>query len=183
MRSYILPYMTVDGVPTFRDSDLMNMFDKVERDGTVDAIFFDGSVKTREGFAAMMKRPGVQFYGVYVEDSAAPVGFIWLDMFMQKTARGHFCAFSEYWGDAYKIGHEVLVRLLTMKDREGNYVLDAAYGFAPEDNEMAMIAAKAAGSKVGGTIPNAIYCESDGKSHPGVILYYTRDEIPEEELI
>lgn len=183
MRSYVLPYMVVDGVPTFKDSDLMGMFDKVVRDGTVEAIFFDGSVKTREDFAAMMKQSDVQFYGVYVKDSSTPVGFIWLDMFMQKTARGHFCAFSEYWGDAYKIGHELLVRLLTMKDREGNYVLDAVYGFTPEDNEMALTATKAAGFKVAGTLPNAFYYESDKKSHPGVMMYYTRDEIPEEELI
>lgn len=183
MNSYILPYTRVDGIPTFKDSDLMEMFDKVERDGTVGAIFFDGSVKTRQEFATMMKQPGVRFFGVYVHSSTTPVGFIWLDMFMQKTARGHFCAFSEYWGDAYKIGHEVLVQLLTMKDKEGNYVLDAIYGFTPEDNELALAALQAAGFRVAGVLPNAFYYESDKESHAGVMMYYNRDEIPEEELV
>jgi len=182
MRSYIVPYTRIDGVPTFKDSTLMEMFDKVERDGTIDAIFFDGGVKTRQDFLLMMRRFDTQFYGVYVKDSEVPVGFIWLDMFMQKTARGHFCAFSEYWGDAYKIGHEVLVRLLTMKDDKGDYVLDAVYGFTPEDNELALTATKAAGFRVAGTLPYAFYYESDKRSHHAVMMYYTRDEIPEEEL-
>lgn len=182
MRTYIVPYMHIDGVPTFRDSSIMEMFDKMERDGTVDSVFFDGSVRTREEFLRRMRQPGIQLYGVFVKDSDVPVGFIWMEMFGKRTARGHFCAFSEYWGDAYKIGHEILVILLSMRDSDGNYVLDAIYGFTPKDNTLALGALEAAGFKVAGTLPNAFYYESLDRACDGVMMYFTREEIPEEEL-
>lgn len=184
MKVVLLPYMYLDGVPTFKDSSIMEMFDKMERDGTVGAVFFDGIVKTREDFLARMKMPGVQLYGIYVRDSSSPstiAAIVWLDQFKQKTACGHFCVFSEFWKDAYKIGHKVLIQLLLMKNDKGEYALDAVYGFTPVDNELAIMAIKSAGMKEAGILPYAYWYESDKQSHHAVMSYFTRDEIPKEE--
>jgi len=183
MISYLIPYMHIDGVPTFKDSAIMEMFDRMEQDGTLGLVFFDGSIKTREDFLLMMRQPRVQLYGVYLKDEYTPMGFIWLDQFKHRTAHGHFCAFSSHWGDAYKIGHECLVRLVQLKDDKGEYVLDAIYGLTPVDNELAIKATTAAGLRIAGTLPYAFWSEEDNKSHHAVMTYFTRDEVPEEELI
>lgn len=182
MRTYIVPYMRIDGVPTFKDSYIMEMFDKMERDGTIEMVFFDGGVKTREEFLSFVRRPGIQLYEVSVKDSDVPVGFIWMEMFTKRTAFGHFCAFSEYWGDAYKIGHEILVILMSMRNSAGDYVLDAIYGFTPIDNTLALGALEAAGFKRAGILPNAFYYASLGRVCDGVMVYFTREEIPKEEV-
>lgn len=182
MRTYIVPYMYIDGVPTFKNSYIMGMFDKMERDGTIEMVFFDGAVKTREEFLAFVRRPGIQLYELGLKDSDTPAGFIWLEMFTRRTALLHFCIFSEHWGGAYKIGHEVLVTLLSLRDSCGNYILDAVYGITPANNELALGAVRATGVNEVGTIPNAFYYESLGKSVDGVISYFTRRDIPEEEL-
>jgi hypothetical protein len=175
--------MYIDGVPTFKDSAIMELFDRMEADGTIELVFFDGSVKTREEFLIKMKSVGTQLYMVFMKEEKYPAAFIWLDQFKHKTAHGHFCVFSSHWGDAYKIGHEVLVRLVHLKDNNDRYIFDAIYGFTPVDNELAIKATTSAGMVVAGTLPNAYWYSSDDKSHDAVMTYFTRNEVPEEELL
>lgn len=182
MKSFIVPYMYIDGVPTFKNSDIMKLFDRMKSDGTLSITFFDGVIRTRKQFLSYMRQLGIYLYVCYIKGDVNPMGFVWLSDFGHKTAHGHFCIFREYWHDAYHIGHEILVTLITMKDREGNYVLDAIYGITPTSNKPAIRAITNAGMKIVGTLPYRAWNDSKGKSEDAILSYFTRSEISNESL-
>ncbi len=107
MNLKIIPYTEVDGIKTFRDSDILDLYGRMVKDGTADTVFYEGTVSTREEFLASIKNRGTLLFILKVDDKI--VGFTWLNRFENRTAHNHFVAFSEVWGkETVEIGKETL---------------------------------------------------------------------------
>jgi len=99
----------------------------------------------------------------------------WLNRFEGKIARVHWCSFKEI-SCRKKIdaGKYACKKLLTMKNDNGEYVLDLLIGYTPVSNIIAIKFLKACGCVIGNKIPNLIWNAKENKSEPGVIGYYHR---------
>ena len=55
------PYTSVDGVPTFRDSEIMALYQRMEAEKTAEMVSGDGSVKSAEQFLRLARQPSLHF--------------------------------------------------------------------------------------------------------------------------
>lgn len=172
----LMPYCEIDGIRTMRDSDVMALFDRMEKDGVISMVFFDGSVKTREGFLYEMKFGGSYLYVVLIEGQEA--GCVWLNRFEARTAHFNWCLFSEFWGMEDKADVAVRARDILIAQKNpttGEYIYDAFLGLMRKDNLRAIQLAKLGGVVVIGEIPNGIWNDAMQKSEPGILVCYPRD--------
>lgn len=174
----VIPYVAKDGIPTFRDSEIANLYYRMKKEGTADRVFCDGTVTSAFQFLRLMQQPDIYLYLVFddIEDNR-PVAFCWLSNRSQKSAQIHFCFFKTGWGRSAKIAHGVLSQLVSLKDTEGEYWLNVIYGYTPEWNRLALRTVKCAGAEIAGTMPGRTWHEKEGRSYPAVISYFTRDNI------
>ena len=106
MKIEVIPYIEVNGIRTFKDSEICNLY--LSMLARSENIFTDGTVRNCEEFLEMFKY-GTNLLYVMLCDRK-PAGFAFLNNFTPKTAYGHFCIFKEYWGaEAKEIGIEVVV--------------------------------------------------------------------------
>jgi hypothetical protein len=92
----IIPYLQVDGVWTFRDSQIKNFYVRMNEESP--HVFKDGSIATPEAFLHELKHnPDNQLY-VSVLDGE-PIALGWFNQFQYKHCQGHFCSFKEYRGN------------------------------------------------------------------------------------
>lgn len=160
MKIVIRPYIYIDGIPTFRNSDIKNLYRLMFRDKTVETVFYDGEVITEDQFLRHIQQPGTVLY--VAEDSVRmiPVGIGWLNSFENSMARAHFCVFSEGWSDSLAIGKKLVQ---TAAEFPG---VDTMVGVLPTENKRAIEFSKKCGAKLLGELPNGI-----------TILYYFRGEL------
>jgi len=173
MNLQIIPYTEVDGVRTFKDSEIKELFFQTQVDGLVNVVFYDGGVHTADAFLSMMKSPGCLMW--ICMDGEDTVGYTWLNRFENHTARQHFCFFKDYWGKSIDFGKYGLKTFLTMKDRDGNYIFDLLTGYLPVWNIKARQFVEKCGAKTHGIIPNGIWNGITKQSEPAVFIYYTRE--------
>jgi hypothetical protein len=165
----IIQYGHIDGIPTFRDSSIMGLYDRMEKDQTDKIVFHDGSIRNRDEFLSLMKRSVLAVAMI----GETPLGFGWLTDIYMKRAQAHFCMFSEVWGHAVEIGI-ALVEYLSEIQYQGDYLTNVLIGYVPSSNKAAIKFAQLCGGKVLGEIPQAAYFEDKGKSEPATIVYYQR---------
>ncbi len=172
----LIPYTTVDGIRTFKDSQILALYERTIRDSTVKTIFHDGSIASGAEFLNAMKHGNNLLY--VVTHMAETVGMLWLNRFKGPTCYAHFTAFSNIWGkDTVAIGRDSMRRILFMESRDQKYVFDLVYGLIPQRNTRAIGWLKMIGMKVVGDIPLAIWDEDAAESMAGTLLYLTREEL------
>lgn len=173
MEVKIFPYYENDGMRTFRDSDIMALYDRMVQDNTAGAVFSTGDIKNRVDFLRYMKDPGTLLYVLEVDGEVVAV--TWLDRREHKSAFNHFCVFSSFWGkDTIGLGKAALTQLINMADQNG-YVFDVFLGMVPASNERAIAFAQACGGVNLGTIPYGVYDAAQGCQVDAVSIYYTRE--------
>ena len=166
----IIPYMTVDGVPTFKDSDIIEFYNRMVKDKTAELVFQDGSISSADEFLNTMRGPGCFLAVVYWQGE--PVALGWANRFQGKVAQVHFCTFSEFWGERPIIpecGRRTCIYLMDALE------LDGLFGLVPEKNKKAIAVTVEAGGKIIGKLPMGSYNKYTGKSETAVILSYTRE--------
>ena len=156
----ITPYMHYDGIPTFRDSFIESLYDKMVRDGTDKTVFYGGDVLSRRDFLNKMKSVGTVLI-VAVEDNTS-LACGWINGFECNIARVHFCLFSEVWGErSIEIGKEMIEKALSLTG------CDMLTGMIPEKNKRAIDFSIKCGAKLMGILPY-------GSTGPTAFLYYVR---------
>lgn len=169
----IIPYLVIDGIPLFRDSQVTGLIDRAERDGTLSSVFYGDRRYTKYDFLEKVKYAGN--CSLYVARCGEDIaGFVLLDEIRWRHAHGHFCVFSEYWGKDIltEISHAMLRHLFN----EGYAVL---IGTVPEDNEHALhFSEKTLCMTRRATIPGYFYNDMTNDDVDGVLFTVEKGDVP-----
>lgn len=165
----IIPYTEVDGIRTYRDSDIKALYEKVYRDGSGDTVFFDGSIRHADHFLELMKGPHNFLHIIYVDQKI--VAMAWINRIEETHCYCHWLFFKEAWGDTiiYEVGQYLLAYLI---DRYGFEVI---MGITPNFNKLALRYLKRLGLQEAGTIPGILYHAKNDEAIPGTFMYITKE--------
>lgn len=167
----ILPYVEVDGVRTFRDSELLAWWEQMHEDGAGNHVFRDGSIKTGEQFLWQMKRNlDCQLYVGLV--GGDPAMLSWLNYFQYHHCQAHFCAFKKYWGK--EILHTLGRMFIQTFFRTQN--VHMILGLAPADNVSAQAYLTTIGAKRVGPLPGGFWNDHTKQPEDAIIFQALRSE-------
>ena len=160
----IIPYVEVDGILTFRDSQILALIDRAEKDGTLPLIFYGDSKFTKYDFLQRVRRGEdcMLYVAMYGDD---PAGFVLMDNIRYRHAHGHFCVFSEYWGtEEIAAISQAMIRLLLKR-------YSVLIGIVPVDNERAVrFSERVLGMRKLTVIPRYFYNDKIKDDVDGVML-------------
>lgn len=183
MNVRLIPYRRYDGVPTFRDSEIMALYHRMQADGTADTCFFDGSVINPLQFLQCMQGHPNRLY-VFIEENLGQIGIAWINQVQAKRAAIHFCTFSNVWGrrDLPEVGSWAVQRLLRLRNPDGEYSFDMFWGLTPTENKLAIRFAQRIGGNMVGILPLSLWNASRQQSVDGALFSFVRKEGEHEDL-
>ena len=173
----LMPYTKVDGVPTFRDSEIEDVYSRVCREGWGDKMWHDGTLNSPQEFLAHIKSNSTMFWGVYHENEL--MGFFWVNRIYMTHAFLHFAFFKKWWGrypEIMSAGKKAL-ELLLVEEFNGKPLFDLILGMYPSWNKHVLSYVLRHGAKVAESIPNLVWSKRDGKSVEGVIVSIVKGDI------
>ena len=174
----IVPYTTYDGIPTFTDSNLAQLYHQTKEDGFLEQVFYnqDPSVFLADSFVRMFKDPNILLYLIFWNKE--PAGYMWLTDYADRRAQGNFCFFKKHHKQKYLVpmGSDCLQYLLNIKDQYRRPLLDVIYGLTPTTNPAAVGWIQKIGMTAIGTIPKACFNFKLGHSVDAVVTYCERKE-------
>lgn len=155
-------------------------FEIMEADGTVETVFYDGSVETPQAFAHLLFRPGTLPFALF--DDYGPIGLSWVNEIVGKAGHGHFVAFKRAWGrrNTVRMARLVFEYLLNAKDA-GGYLFDVLLGICPESNALVWKLGEVCGAVRRCVIPHYIYRHATGQTENALLYTVTRDSLHARE--
>jgi hypothetical protein len=169
----IVPYCKIDGVRNYSDTFIMDLYTRMQNDGTARSVFMGSSVNNRSSFLSMAKDKGCFLYILYAGDDLA--GVVWLNRQQYRWAQFHFCTFKEVWGrKTVALGKYVLHKLINMGNGE-EFFFDMFVGIIPSSNRVGLSYVQKCGGVVSGTLPYGVFNPSTGKSEEATIITLTRE--------
>ena len=202
MIAKLMPYTRIDGVPTFRDSEIMDLYDRMVSDGTSETVFSDGSVNSRDDWLRSMTSGDNKLYVMKIVDAGDPgrgilsayprpegiengsaALVLWLNGFEGKVARMHWACFKEFWNKgSVEMMKFALREIMGLEDHNafhmgrGGYFLDVLIGLVPVTNTRAIEFSRKCGAVAETVIPYGI-CGRDSISVDAMLVYFTRDQL------
>jgi hypothetical protein len=177
-RTKLKLYKVVDGIPTFRDSELVHVFQKAKEERLLPLVMYNVDPETPAAAFVRMYRIGGGRMLWLVFDEGELAGWVWLDDFANRTARSHFCLFR--WVSqarrSEEIGREMFRHLFMMRFHNERR-LQVIRAEMPAFNKPGLWFLQSVGMKVVGEIPDAAYRFATDKFCPMVYLYATRDMV------
>ena len=171
----VVPYLEVDGVRTFRDSELMTFYRRIMEESP--HVFGDGSIGSPHEFVREFKHnPDNQLFVPLIGND--PVGLIWFNHFQHAFAQGHFCFFKKYWGT--RIIVESTRRILGIFFRY-NSGCNVVIGIIPSKNLPALKFVRRLGAETVGVIKLGYTDAKSGEADDAVVIQIMRGE-PNENL-
>jgi hypothetical protein len=168
----LIPYTEVDGIRTYKDSDILDLYDRIIEDG-YEYMFSDGTIGSRDKFLHTMKYKDNQLYVLYIDRVIA--GVMWLNDFNGKVAKMHWCVYNHVsTRQKLYLMRDAVDQVLNIKEKSGGYLFDLIIGTTPVSNELAARFVLAAGAKLAGEVPNLLWNETEGRSESGYITYRYR---------
>ncbi len=161
-------YGQEDGIPTMKDSFILYLIDRVERDGALSSVFYGDADYTKLEFLRKIKTEPHNnlFFVVEVGDDLA--GFGLLDHIRYDHAHCHFAFFKEYWGKgSVQIAQEVYWQLLER--------FSVLVGIVPADNLYAVKFCEKIKMKKTGVIPLYYHNDKIEKHVDGVVFHITKE--------
>lgn len=180
MEIRLVPYCEIDGIRSFSDSEIAELYDRMEHDGTAGTVFYCGSVKNRSGFVVKMKEPGTYLYVIMrrgdPEGITEKLGIVWLNRIEYKRAYFHFCLFSNAWGKkSEEIGKDVVSELINMRGRDGQYLFDCFLGIIPWANIEAVRYVRSCGARILCNVLCGSWNHKTLKNETGILFQYLRE--------
>ena len=169
----IIPYIKNDGVPSFRDSEIMFLWEKALGEKALDYMFLDRDAVSPYEFLFMVKEDTTNLFIVLVNKE--PALLILLNNISYGKAEGHFFFYNGFrGGKAVKIGRYCLNYLINIKLTETTYVYDVIIGITPVKNVFACKFLNKLGMKIIGKIPFYLYNEKTKRQEDIIYSYYCR---------
>lgn len=170
----IVPYIEEDGVRSFKDSFVMELYRQAKEEGRADMAFPGKSVTDAKGFLNAMKYGPNQLY--IVHDKTDLLGFCWLNNFLGRTAYLHMCAFQIARGKVAEVSRKVLDILFDIKNLDGDgYVYDMLIGLTQASNTAISQIVEAIGGVYGCILPEGSFDSKENKSVPAKLCYFIRE--------
>jgi len=161
----ILPLIYIDGVPTFTDSRLENIYKRMVHDGSHKYMFFDGLVRSEWDFVNFIRQQPMVFVA-YSDDELA--GIYWINQIDYTSAQFHLCTCSNVWGRSEAISKKV-IREIFKASR-----LETLLGYVPVFNGRTLNLGRKLGWHEVGRIPRIFW--NTQHSIDGVLFFITREE-------
>lgn len=177
MNKYVtVPYVKPDGIPTFRNSELAEMYNRADREGWLNQMFHDGTVKNEIDFVKHVTAPHVMFWGLFCEGEL--MGFFYVNRIERTCAHLHFAFFSKWWAtpESLKGGRRVLETLL-VDDVDGRPLFELLLGAYPSWNKHVLAYVHKFGAHTVTEVPHLMWSERKGKSVEGTIVSITREDL------
>lgn len=170
---YLIPYIKIDGAWTIEDRIIQEMWNQMVVDNTWQTVFYDGNVSDAPSFMRFMQDKKNAIVTAWTD---RPVGIAWLNGFGVGAAYGHFCMFSESWGNglAFKVGDKIVDYWFDFQS-DGVSFLNVIIGIVPETNSMALRYVRKLGFQLVGTVPQSLFNHYENKNIGGVICYRERE--------
>jgi len=168
-----LPYVRIDGIPTLRDSEILALWDRAEKEGWVDQLFHDGNISNRVQFLQYIISPGTLFFVCYFKGDIC--GFFWLNRLEITHAYCHFAFFKKYWNRKVNIPIGKTAMRMLFNSSKLNFEL--ILGMLPGSNTRAIQYAKNVGFKFVGKIPNLLFSAKEGKPVEGVLVQLSKKDL------
>lgn len=168
----ILPYTTSDGIPTFKDSDIIALYNQMKEEGTFDLVMHDGSFKRVEDFVAYIKQPDIPFFVMYKDTYQTPVAMCWLNRVEKTHTYMHFTGFNASKGNTVEIGKVAMSYVFSMG-------FDSIMSMIPATNRVAIIYIRKLGFKKLADVPHLLWSEGEQRSVTGVLSQLTREDFYE----
>lgn len=169
----LLPYCEIDGLRTFKDSEIGYLFTLIQKESKTESLFSDGSVQSELDLIALFKKDDRKLWIVSYKDKIK--GLAWLSDFRQSTACVHFVCFGVDIS-LLKVAQQSIRQLIYMKDINNQYIFSVLTGFISEKNTKAIEFTEKMGLVFVGKVPNAIYDYYDQTYHGGMLFSATRGE-------
>ncbi len=169
----LLPYTAIDGIPTFQDSFIRGLYERMDKEGLLRWVFYDGCIKAADEFLKVMKFGMNRLFVIEFKGEIA--GLCWLNNFTTRTGEFHFCFFENLRGpDAVEQGRKVVCELLYMTDVHGNPMFDLLFGLTEVGNRPAVSWCKRMKFEPLGILPAALWIAEEQKSVPAWYHYVER---------
>lgn len=157
------------------DSVWLACWQRMEDDGAIEKVFYDGTVTSPEGFVQEMRLPYVHPHIVCVDGT--PACIVWLTNLEGRMARAHFLTFKEHSKIARHLGRFAFQQLLTYTYEDGSYIFDVIFGMTPCSNMLAVNTCIKSGFKKVGVLPNGAWIAAKGKSENMIVTAVTREDV------
>lgn len=145
----ILPYTEVNGIRTVSDNDVIDIFNRMKQEGTLETVFYNGTVENENEFLAFFKNTQNFIAIAYLDKEIC--GFTWINGLNKTYAFMHFCFFKEFWGERMEgIGKTCFDYFKSWNS------FKVFVGMIPDFNKRAIKFAKRMGYVEIGTIPEMV---------------------------
>jgi RimJ/RimL family protein N-acetyltransferase len=167
----LIPYTTVDGIWTLKDSTVINLYNQSIEEGFYGLVFFDGLVQNSIDFLKRMKDPRFQLI-VCVDENRNAIAYGALQNITKTSAELLTVFFREVWGrpDNIEIGKEFHRMVF-----EG-FSLEVITAYIRSSNIRAVKFAQKFGYVMLGEIPKLFWSVRENVACDTTVLYLTREE-------
>jgi len=168
-----VPYVTVDGIWTYKDSDVAKWHERIWSDKSASKVFATGAFIRPVDFIAAMKSDRNYMYVCLYDEE--PVGICWATEVKQTSCRVHLVFFKEVWGTDIPLeGSREFFRHLLY-----DMGFEVIIGITLSSNLHSRRLGKRVGSVVVGEIPHLFWDAEQEKSVPGQIICVTKETLKE----
>lgn len=172
----ILPYVQVNGAWTLPDTTVMQLWDRMEKDGTAKVVFYSGSVNGPWSLVSFLKRLDISAH--FLTHGGKIIGMTWLTDIASGRAFAHFCFFREAWGNglALEAGKKSLEYWFGQAYENGKPIFHTIAGATPDVYEHAVRFVGKLGGHIIGTIPGMLFDVYNQRSMGATYSYFAREE-------
>ena len=161
----IVPYLEINGCRTLTDAQMGEIYDKMQENGYIERIFFNGYPKTKNEFLMFVKNP---LNSVFVAMENKKIVLItWINEIVGKRGTIGFCSFPDKFARKKIIAEKKILTLVFS-------FLSVVIALIPDPYEDVKKFVRLLGFKNLGTIPNASYFVSENKEVGTNVQYITK---------
>jgi hypothetical protein len=164
------PYVQFNGEWSIPDIILGLVWKKLEENGKIEELFYEGGMRTVVEFIEFFQNPNRFLIFVADADSKKVIAIGFLTNFDSNKAYVHFSFIDEFEPSAGKVAIDFWRQ---MTDGNGNKVLDVLIGVTPESYPKVIKIINKWGFQVIGTIPLICNMFYKNKKEGGIISYLT----------
>lgn len=164
----VIPYTEVDGIATFRDSQIKDLYHQVWEEGLGEVVFSDGSVQNEDHWLDLMKYGPCKLHLCFYGEDVASV--VWLNRIETTHCYVHFLFFKKFRGNPiiYEIGKKFFELVFS-------YGFEVVMGLLPSSNKVARRYARKLGFEELGEVPGILWDQREQTAVPGTFVHLTKE--------